>query len=147
MDATWTRVTAPPPQVPRPLPMGVYRHFKGGLYLVQGLAHDANAETLIDNDNFYAGPLGERTVVVYVPLHLNPSHLGPRMAVRTLEDFCGLAEVEPYRLYCENPSACGGGNDACSGHRSTQVRRFVYLGPELTADMLPGKDDGHDARA
>lgn len=58
------------------LPAGVWRHWKGGDYLVLGLGHDA------DHDG--------RTVVVYLPLYDVP---GPRWAVRTVEGF--LAEVAP----------------------------------------------------
>ena len=56
------------------LPAGVWRHWKGKDYLVLGLGHDA------DHDG--------RTVVVYVPLYDVP---GPRLAVRTLEEFLGEA--------------------------------------------------------
>jgi len=58
------------------LQAGVWRHWKGGDYLVLGLAHDADVDG--------------RTVVVYVPLYDVP---GPRLAVRTLEAF--LEEVTP----------------------------------------------------
>lgn len=75
--------------VTEPLPelrAGVWRHWKGHDYLVLGLGHDADAPG--------------RTVVVYVPLYDVP---GPRLAVRTLEDFLGEA--------------------------SPGVPRFSYLGP------------------
>ena len=65
---------------------GVWRHWKGKDYLVLGLGHDADVEG--------------RTVVVYVPLYDVP---GPRLAVRTLEEFVGQA--------------------------SPGVRRFTYVGP------------------
>jgi hypothetical protein len=78
--------------------MGIYRHYKGPLYQVIGLAHDANDEN--------------RRCVVYIPLQLDGAHLGPRMAVRTLENFV-----------------------ASGGHWPGQ-RRFVYLGPELTQEMI-----------
>ena len=59
---------------------GVYRHYKAErYYLVLGLGHDAN-----DDD---------RTVVVYVPLYVSPDEPGPRLAVRTVEDF--TAWVDP----------------------------------------------------
>lgn len=61
------------------LKMGIYRHYKGQLYQVIGIAHDANDE--------------DRTCVVYIGLQLDAAHLGPRMAVRTLKDF--LAYVDP----------------------------------------------------
>lgn len=49
---------------------GVWRHRKGKDYLVLGLGHDADHE--------------DRVVVVYVPLYDVP---GPRLAVRTVEEF------------------------------------------------------------
>lgn len=109
------------------LRMGIYRHYKGPLYQVIGLAHDANADTLTvandahhwDEDNYRSIPLGERTVVVYFPLQLDGAHLGPRMAVRTLEDFTAVLDTDPR----ENSGL-------------TSEPRFEYLGPELTAGML-----------
>src|SRR5438067_991443 len=91
--------------------MGVYRHYKGPLYLVLGLAHDANELVAGSREHDWTGPgpIGDRTckhcgqdprtwsgewcesvprtVVVYVGLQLDAAHLGPRLAVRTLEDF------------------------------------------------------------
>lgn len=61
------------------LPAGVYRHYKGPLYLLLGYGHDANDEA--------------RTVVVYVGLELDGAKSGARLAVRTAEDF--LAIVDP----------------------------------------------------
>lgn len=58
---------------------GVYRHYKGPLYLALGLAHDANDET--------------RTAVIYVGLQLDKAKTGPRLSVRTYEDF--YAFVDP----------------------------------------------------
>lgn len=76
--------------------MGIYRHYKGPLYQVFGLTHDANEEG--------------RICVLYIGLQLDGAHLGPRCAVRTLEDFNGWLD------------------------RAT--KRFTYLGPELTEEML-----------
>jgi len=107
---------------------GIYRHYKGQLYLALGLAHDANAEDLVpiqdvrgswERRNLIPGML-ERTVVEYVPLQLDGAPLGPRMAVRTAEDFLAPVEIT------EGVGAEGG----------WKVPRFTYLGPELTADML-----------
>jgi hypothetical protein len=56
------------------LQAGVWRHWKGRDYLVLGLGHDADQEG--------------RTVVVYVPLY---EVSGPRLAVRTVEEFLGEA--------------------------------------------------------
>jgi hypothetical protein len=75
--------------------MGIYRHYKGPLYQVLGLAHDANNE--------------DRVCVVYFGLQLDGAHLGPRLAVRTLEDFRWHIDAVP---------------------------RFKYLGAELEEWML-----------
>jgi hypothetical protein len=69
-------VVSPPVGGLPDLPAGVWRHWKGGDYLVLGLAHDADVD--------------DRTAVVYVPLH---DVSGPRLAVRTVEGF--LEDVEP----------------------------------------------------
>ena len=101
--------------------MGIYRHYKGQLYQVLGIAHDANADALCGGnvgtswDHGQFKPLGQRTVVVYMPLQLDGAHLGPRMAVRTIEDF--LDDVDLH------------------DGKST-VPRFTYLGPELTQEMI-----------
>jgi len=58
---------------------GVYRHYKGPLYLTLGLAHDSNYE--------------DRTAVIYIGLYLDDAKKGPRLAVRTYEDF--YAWVDP----------------------------------------------------
>jgi hypothetical protein len=76
------------------LTAGVYRHYKGHLYLVLGYGHDSN----------YEG----REVVVYVGLELDDANTGPRLAVRTVEDF--FATVQPEGS-------------------SERVRRFTYVGP------------------
>lgn len=52
---------------------GIYKHRKGGLYLLLGTGHDADHE--------------EREVVVYVPLYTDPDRTGPRLAVRTRSEF------------------------------------------------------------
>jgi hypothetical protein len=113
--------------------MGIYRHYKGPLYLVMGLAHDANAGELwkIKFENevpLRTEILHERTVVVYMPLQLDGAHLGPRMAVRTLEDFTQrVCRVATHRFYGK---PVGPAVDDCGGPR------FEYLGPELTAEMI-----------
>ena len=62
------------------VPGGIYRHYKAErYYLVLGLGHDANDD--------------ERTVVVYVPLYVDATEPGPRLAVRSAEDF--TAWVDP----------------------------------------------------
>lgn len=102
------------------LRMGIYRHYKGALYQVLGLAHDANA-----NGIYGAFENGERIVVVYIALQLDAKHLGPRLAVRTLADFTalvgdgGVVERSQVMLIDE-----------------PVTERFTYLGPVLTAEML-----------
>ena len=56
---------------------GVYEHYKGGRYLVMGLAHDSNHEG--------------RVAVVYVPLYDAP---GPRMAIRDEADFHAFVHAD-----------------------------------------------------
>ncbi len=58
---------------------GVYRHWKGALYLLLGLAHDADVEG--------------RTVVVYVGLYTDPAKPGPRLSVRTRAEFFGAVDT------------------------------------------------------
>lgn len=116
--------------------MGIYRHYKGHLYQVLGLAHDANH--------------GDRTVVVYMPLELEGAHLGPRMAVRTIEDFGAKVHVSEAR---DDWPACPGAEKCPSIRRHdigtldfdlydrTHQPRFTYLGQVLTAEMLSYASD------
>ena len=69
------------------LPAGVWRHWKGRDYLVLGLGHDADHEG--------------RTVVVYVPLY---DVAGPRLAVRTVEEFLGEAAPGVARFTYRGPA-------------------------------------------
>lgn len=133
---------------------GLWRHYKGPLYLLLGVAHDANAEDLCARDAVDltcgdAPTLDEREVVVYVPLMLDGAHLGPRMAVRTRSDWerlvCGSPECK--RFGVEVPDGVetwtSPGYDepwarevkACAADHS--VLRFTYVGEHLTADLLP----------
>jgi hypothetical protein len=57
---------------------GVYRHFKGGMYLALILAKDS--ETLED-------------LVVYIPLY-DKAEGGTRAWIRPLKDFLGYKELE-----------------------------------------------------
>jgi hypothetical protein len=109
--------------------MGVYRHYKGPLYQVIGLAHDANAEDFFDyseiTPKFWDGTVGrdakyERICVVYISLELNGAHFGPRLAVRTLDDFTAKVAAQ----------------DAAGNTMRHTVPRFEYLGPVLTPEML-----------
>ena len=93
-----------PPSYDVDLRAGVYRHYKAErYYLVLGLGHDAN-----DDD---------RTVVVYVPLYVDAAQPGPRMAVRTLQDF--VAWVDPSSRAVVPEGTPGA------------VRRFTYVGDTL----------------
>lgn len=87
------------------VPAGVWQHWKHPeapqRYLVLGLAHDANVE--------------DRDVVVYVPLYDNPALSGPRLAVRTVEDFLAWVDSSTGTLAAEGDAGA--------------VPRFVYLGP------------------
>jgi hypothetical protein len=83
---------------------GVYRHYKGPLYLVLGYGHDAN------NDS--------RQVVVYVGLQLDGAKPGPRLAVRDVDDF--FAIVNPLN---------GVAQKSCVFPSPTFPRRFTYVGP------------------
>lgn len=118
---------------------GIYRHYKGPLYQFLFLAHDANHD--------------DRTVAVYMPLQLDGAHLGPRPAVRTIEDFTAVVHVSQAG---DNWPACPGVRDCplvkpgshtdLIGGRSidlvhfdqTHRSRFEYLGEVLTHEMLPG---------
>lgn len=87
------------------LPTGVYRHYKAErYYLVLGLGHDAND--------------ADRTVVVYVPLYVDPAQTGPRLAVRTMKDFASWVDPATRETVAEGTSGA--------------VRRFTYL-PEMSA--------------
>lgn len=118
--------------------MGIYQHYKGPLYQVIGLAHDANAGELYDfreanTPETETEPLGERTVVVYFGLQLDGAHLGPRLAVRTVEDFTAWVVPDLVGTRVTEPPLAMRVN----ARREGWVPRFEYLGPELTHDMLP----------
>ena len=63
---------------PQKFKPGVYKHFKGGMYLALILAKDS--ETLED-------------LVVYIPLYDNPKS-NTKSWVRPLDDFMGYKEFE-----------------------------------------------------
>ena len=82
------------------VPAGIYRHYKAErFYLVLGLGHDAN-----DDD---------RTVVIYVPLYVSDDEPGPRLAVRTLEDFTAWVDPVSRETVAEGTPGA--------------VRRFTYV--------------------
>lgn len=118
--------------------MGIYRHHKGLLYQVLGLAHDANADEftlkgLLDkgHEPVEAFPEG-RTVVVYFGLQLGGAHLGPRLAIRTAKDFTAWVALGG-KAHTPEPEF---GQDRVLARREGWRPRFEYLGPELTRDML-----------
>ena len=90
---------------------GIYKHYKGPLYQVLGYAHDANDET--------------RIVVVYIPLQLNKSHEGPRIAVRSVfgGEGCWHDRVHP------------SDGTVCWNECEDAVPRFLWLGYEYKAWM------------
>lgn len=89
------------------LKAGIWRHYRGHLYLMIGYAHDANQE--------------DRTVVVYVGLDLDGAKHGERISVRDVDDF--FAAVNP-----ETGETVGLGDDYDG---PTPVYRFVYQGPTV----------------
>ena len=92
--------------MPTTLPAGVYRHYKADRhYLVLGLGHDANHD--------------DRTVVVYVPLYVAADQPGPRLAVRTLEDFTGWVDPVTRETVTEGTPGA--------------VRRFTFV-PEYSSE-------------
>ena len=126
---------------PDELKMGIYRHYKGPLYQVLALAHDANADSLWDHYDsapFVAHPaMGERIVVVYFPLQLDGAHLGSRMAVRTLDDFQAWVDpktgdrVEVFYTTGRKLEFRRGASDW-----DYAVQRFNYVGPQWVSEEM-----------
>lgn len=86
-EAMLAKLTAPSAKSELPRLMnGVYRHYKGHSYLVQGFGLD------LDRPG--------RVVVVYVPIDSYPIRTGPRMAIRTVDDFfSSVQNGEPRFVY------------------------------------------------
>jgi hypothetical protein len=105
---------------------GVYRHYKGPLYLVMGLAHDANEDG--------------RVAVLYVPLQLDDAHPGPRLAVRTLEDFraivCTRRSCPGYGV---DVRVTGGSQGACGEHDWS--KRFEYVSAQWRPEPPPERTE------
>lgn len=106
------------------LQAGVYQHYKRKFYLVLGYGHDANQEG--------------REVVIYVGLQLSEAQKGPRLSVRTVEDFtrsiCWFYKSEACRYFDEHPGdTYGFGFHEENYHRP----RFVYISPDWQ-----GKESG-----
>lgn len=123
------------------LKAGIYQHYKGPLYLVLGLAHDANADILSicptdTREAFYQTTLGEREVVVYIGLQLDEAHAGARLAVRTLDDFFawvhGAESSQAFGSRCEDWAVVSDTGPWChcakQGSERGIVRRFTYFG-------------------
>lgn len=114
---------------------GLYRHYKGGTYLVLGIAHDANADELWSwpVSESESRPILQREVVVYVGLDRGDKP-GTPMAVRTVKDFnqklCGVRVYDDkIDVKCCKPLV---GDDRCPEHEHTNtppVLRFEYVGP------------------
>lgn len=83
---------------------GIYRHYKGPLYLVLGLGHDANHDG--------------RAVVVYVGLQLDGAKTGPRLAVRDMDDFTVIVDPSTGHALPDFPFPS-----------PEYPRRFTYRGP------------------
>lgn len=128
-----------------PLKAGIYRHYKGPLYQVLGYAHDANADDLVLNSDIAdtgtrPAPMGERFVVVYFGLQLDGAKTGPRLAVRTVDDF--LAYVDPSDGSRVPQSVV----EACQGSlRQVEARgympRFQYQGSQFDGILDEGVHD------
>ncbi len=93
---------------------GVYRHFKGPMYMVLGLGKDAN------DDN--------RKVVIYIGLELDEQKTGPRISVRTYENFyCYVDPTTKATVGKHDPGA---------------VPRFAYVGPTWEGIRDPADQPG-----
>lgn len=96
------------------LPTGVYRHYKGHLYLVFGYGHDANYE--------------DRIVVHYIGLELDDAHTGPRLATRTAvsDDPAVDAWWDYVHVF---GGKCSNNDEGHCRERFGTVQRFTYMGP------------------
>lgn len=81
---------------------GIYQHYKGKHYQVLGPAADSNEDG--------------RVVIVYIGLELDGARPGPRMHVRTAQDFYAIVDKTTGEImdYPYPTSAC--------------PRRFTYVG-------------------
>ena len=84
---------------------GIYQHYKGPHYQVLGLAHDSNHEN--------------RVVIVYIGLELDKAKPGPRLGVRTYEDFYSWVDPKTGKVVDEKESGA--------------TPRFRYIGQTLEA--------------
>lgn len=113
---------------------GVYRHYKGRLYKVVGLAYDANADSLYDrhplkqSPDYEPIPLGKRVVVVYYALRRHGRRHSQFAIVRTLEDFTAWIQLETEQVLPASTIMLAD---------EPVYQRFTYLGPHFTTEMLP----------
>lgn len=97
------------------LQAGVYRHYKGPLYLVLGYGRDSTNRRLDDRD-----------VVVYVGLQITGgARPGARLLVRTADEFHGFVDPTTGEALAD-----------WNGSEPYPVKRFTYLGPQLSAGAL-----------
>ncbi len=97
--------------------LGIYRHYKGALYNVTGVAQNS---TNGEDDEIY---------VIYHGLEMEPGHAGIRTRLRAYQQFHSL-------VHREDGSQCA---EVCSGHPDIcddTVQRFTYLGSSLTNEMI-----------
>lgn len=128
------------PDLP-PLPSGVYRHYKGPLYQVLGYAHDANADELYSNRSGVArsesqAPSGDRIVVVYFGLQLEDAHMGPRLAVRTVDDFFAWVHNDGHQCPAHNSDVIVRNNGGRCSDGFYIRKRFEFLDNQLTRAMF-----------
>jgi hypothetical protein len=120
---------------------GVYRHYKDHLYNSLGYAHDANADNLwVPDGEGGFRQLGERAVVVYFGLTVQGAQRGPRLAVRTVDDF--LAYVDP----SDGSPVPEAVVEACQGsvrqvEAQGYVPRFQYQGSQFDGFLDEGVHD------
>lgn len=110
--------------------MGVYRHYKGGLYLVTGLARDED-----NSDGRYC--------VIYHPLIIK--EYGPCMSVRSIDEFTGWVEIteEEYQDVLRINEAHKNdllpdihiGSKGFNNEAYRVAIRFTYLGPIFWPSM------------
>jgi hypothetical protein len=108
---------------PRP---GIYQHYKGPLYRVGNLAHDANYP--------------DRTVVMYIAIDQDGAHSGYPDAVRSVDDFlaevCVEKDCEFYGTrHWETCAYAGNGCTDCEaeGHL---LKRFRFIAEDRNQEVM-----------
>jgi len=95
----------------KPLPAGIYKHYKGHFYQVIGYGHDANYE--------------DRITVIYIGLQLIDAHTGPRFATRTAESDDPTVDAWFDYVHADGSKCVHTEIDDCSDRK----QRFAYVGP------------------